>query len=85
MKKVLAILGVICFFFLGLSIGGSFSKGASNIFEEAKDEFESNIESTEEYDTKPLVPEENIVNKTAHTIDGFLTEKLKNVIDKLFE
>ena len=41
MKKVFVLIGLFFIFLFGLTIGGNFNKGASQIFEESKNQFEN--------------------------------------------
>lgn len=81
MRKIFILILILFVFLFGLSIGGSFNKSSSKLFEEAKEQFESEIINPENnYSNSPLVPNNNIVNiiakKAENLIDG--------VIDKIF-
>ena len=81
MKKIFVLI-IICFMFLfGLTIGGSFNKGASQLFEETKEEFENEIVKPDNnYQALQLVPNDNIVNKAAKKFEKIIDK----VIDKIF-
>ncbi|MBP3504027.1 MAG: hypothetical protein J6K18_02780 [Bacilli bacterium] len=81
MKKIFVLI-IICFMFLfGLTIGGSFNKGASQLFEETKEEFENEIVVPDNnYQAMQLVPNDNIVNKAAKKFEKIIDK----VIDKIF-
>ncbi len=81
MKKVFLLVCVVFIFLFGLTIGGNFNKGAGQLFEESKKEFESEIINPDnEYNNKLLVPNDGFVNKTAKKIENVID----GVIDKLF-
>ena len=72
MKKIIVVLSIFIFFLLGISIGNNNSK-QSELFEEAKKEFENEIiNPNNNYESKKLIPEQNIVNKIANKIDDII-------------
>lgn len=84
MKKICILFGMITLFLSGLTLGGDFSKGASNFFEEAKDNFEEQISAPNgNYQNFDLVPNEYLINKTAHKLEDFITNKIKSLFSKL--
>lgn len=81
MKKVFLLVIFFFIFLFGLTIGGSFNNSQSQLFEEAKDKFETEISNpNNEYDGQILVPSSNIISKTAKKIESTIDE----LIDKLF-
>lgn len=81
MKKIACLVIIFFVFLFGLTIGGSFNKGASQLFEESKEQFENEIVNPDNnYNSVPLVPNDNIVNKTAKKVEKIID----TVIDKLF-
>ncbi len=83
MKNILIIMGMIALFLGGLSLGGDFSQGASNFFEEAKDNFEEEITKPNgDYQNFDLVPNEYLINKTAHKLEDFINDKLESIFSK---
>ena len=81
MKKVIIILVCFFIFLFGLTLGGSFNSSSSKLFEESLDKFEEQIKDPlNEYESKALVPESNIINKTAKKCESFIDD----LIDKLF-
>lgn len=81
MRKIFVLVLVFFIFLFGLTIGGNFNKGASQLFEESKNQFESEITNpNNNYDSIMLVPEGNLINKTAKKVE----KVIDNVIDKLF-
>ena len=84
MRKLILVCVIIFFFLSGLTLGGNFSNGASNFFEEAKDEFENEITKPDNnYENIELVPNELLINKAAHKLESLITEKIKDVFDKI--
>lgn len=81
MKKVFILVCIFFVFLFGLTIGGNFNKGASHLFEESKNQFESEITNpNNDYNSVTLVPDGNLINKTAKKIE----KVIDNVIDKVF-
>ncbi len=83
MKKIILVFIMITLFLSGLSLGGNFSSGASNFFEEAKDNFEDQITNpNNDYQNIDLVPNEYLINKTAHKIEKFINDKISSIFRK---
>ena len=81
MRKVFVLVCIFFVFLFGLTIGGNFNKGTSQLFEESKNQFESEITNpNNNYDNIMLVPDGNLINKTAKKVE----KVIDNVIDKLF-
>lgn len=81
MRKIFGLVCVFFIFLFGLTIGGNFNKGASQLFEESKNEFESEIvKPNNDYNNVILVPDDSVINKTAKKIE----DVIDGVIDKLF-
>lgn len=81
MRKLFLLVCIFFVFLFGLTIGGNFNKGASQLFEETKDQFESEIiDPDNNYNNVILVPDDNIVNKAAKKAE----KVIDSVIDKLF-
>lgn len=79
MKKFGLLLLIGFIFLLGIQMGGKYT-GSSHLFEESKNDFESQITNPDNhYEAKNLKPKEGILNTVAHTIDGFI-EKIANKI-----
>ncbi|MGM9899872.1 MAG: hypothetical protein ACI32E_04760 [Bacilli bacterium] len=80
MKKALVIILIGAFFLLGISLGGNYNN-SSRIFEEAKDNFEVEIQDpNNDYNPKDIKPEAGLINKIANKIDDILekiAQKLK--------
>lgn len=84
MKKVLLFCIIMFVFLWGLTLGGDFSNGASNFFEEAKQDFEQNItKPNNDYQNLDLVPKEYTINKTARKIEEFISSNINKVFDLL--
>lgn len=80
MKKVLIFCLVGFMFLWGLTLGGNFSSGSSNLFEEAKQEFEENINKPgSDYQNLDLVPSDYAINKTAHKIEDFISSTIRRI------
>lgn len=81
MRKILLVLVIFFIFLFGLSLGGNFDNGASQLFEQSKEEFENVIITPDNmYENVNLVPKDYIINKTAKKAEKLID----NVIDKLF-
>ena len=81
MRKVFILVCIFFVFLFGLTIGGNFNKGFSQLFEESKNQFESEITTpNNDYNSVTLVPDGNLINKTAKKVE----KVIDNVIDKLF-
>ena len=81
MRKLFAIIVVFFIFLFGLTIGGNYSKGSSKLFEESKNDFESEIVNpNNDYNNVMLVPEESMINKTARKLE----DAIDSIIDKIF-
>ncbi len=79
MKKILFCIIIVVFFLLGISIGNNNNK-YSEMFENTKDEFESEIViPNNNYSPKDLKPEEGLLNKIANKIDN-LIQKISDKI-----
>lgn len=79
MKKLIIVITILLFFILGLIVGNT-NSSYSVIFEDAKDEFEENIQIPDNsYQPKTLKPKENILNKFANFVDDIIDK----VSDKL--
>lgn len=84
MRKIILFCLIVFFFLSGLTLGGNFSNGASNFFEEAKDDFENEItKPNNNYENIELVPNELIINKAAHKLESFITEKIEDIFSKI--
>ena len=81
MKKVFVLITVFFIFLFGLTLGGNYNKGASQLFEESKNQFENEIVNpNNDYNNIMLVPDDNVINKTAKKIE----KVIDGVIDKIF-
>lgn len=81
MKKVFVLIGLFFIFLFGLTIGGNFNKGASQLFEKSKNQFENEIVNPDNsYNNIDLVPNENLINKTARKVE----KTIDRFIDKIF-
>lgn len=81
MRKVFMLVLIFFIFLFGLTIGGNFNKGASQLFEESKTEFENEIiKPNNDYNSVILVPDDSVINKTAKKIEDIIDV----VIDKIF-
>lgn len=81
MRKIFIFVCLFFVFLFGLTIGGNFNKGSSQLFEETKNQFESEITTpNNDYDSINLIPDGNLINKTAKKVE----KVIDNVIDKLF-
>lgn len=81
MKKFGVILICLLIFLFGITLGGNFNKSANMIFEEQKNNFESEItKPNNDYNSTELVPNKNIINNTANKIENIID----SAIEKLF-
>lgn len=86
MKKILIVIAFFCFFLIGLK-SSDVGTNSSILLEQEKQKYEEEIQLPgNNYTPKQLVPEENIVNKTAHNLDNIIDKMmkgLKNIIKKM--
>lgn len=81
MRKVFLLIVSFFIFLFGISLGGNFNKGSSQLFEQSKEEFENIIITPDNmYENIDLVPEDYVINKTAKKVEKIID----NVIDKIF-
>jgi predicted PurR-regulated permease PerM len=81
MRKVLLLIVSFFIFLFGISLGGNFNKGSSQLFEQSKEEFENIIITPDNmYENIDLVPEDYVINKTAKKVEKIID----SVIDKIF-
>ncbi len=81
MKRLFVLIVLFFVFLFGLTVGGSYNKGASELFEETKNKFENEIKDpNNEYESYSLVPQDNFVNKSAKKAEDII----EKIIDKLF-
>lgn len=81
MRKVLLLIVSFFIFLFGISLGGNFNKGSSQLFEQSKEEFENIIITPDNmYENVDLVPEDYVINKTAKKVEKIID----SVIDKIF-
>ena len=81
MRKVILLIVSFFIFLFGISLGGNFNKGSSQLFEQSKEEFENIIITPDNmYENIDLVPEDYVINKTAKKVEKIID----SVIDKIF-
>ena len=81
MRKVFLLIVSFFIFLFGISLGGNFNKGSSQLFEQSKEEFENIIITPDNmYENIDLVPEDYVINKTAKKVEKIID----GVIDKIF-
>jgi predicted PurR-regulated permease PerM len=81
MRKVFLLIVSFFIFLFGISLGGNFNKGSSQLFEQSKEEFENIIITPDNmYENIDLVPEDYVINKTAKKVEKIID----SVIDKIF-
>jgi predicted PurR-regulated permease PerM len=81
MRKVFLLIVSFFIFLFGISLGGNFNKGSSQLFEQSKEEFENIIITPDNmYENIDLVPEDYTINKTAKKVEKIID----SVIDKIF-
>ncbi|MBR6517242.1 MAG: hypothetical protein IKT40_10445 [Bacilli bacterium] len=81
MRKVFLLIVSFFIFLFGISLGGNFNKGSSQLFEQSKEEFENIIITPDNmYENVDLVPEDYVINKTAKKVEKIID----SVIDKIF-
>ena len=82
MKKILILIAFFGFFLIGLK-SSDVGTSTSKLLEQEKQKYEEQIQTPgNNYEPKQLVPEENIVNKTAHGLDNIL-DKMMNGLKKV--
>lgn len=86
MKKVILILIIFLAFVLGMKASDT-GTSTSKLLEEEKIKFEEEItQPGNTYEPKTYVPDENIINKTAHQIDKTIDkmiQKIKDIVKKM--
>ncbi len=86
MKKVILIFLIFLAFILGIKASDT-GTSPSKLLEEEKIKFEEEITKPgNTYEPKTYVPDENIINKTAHQIDNAIDkmiQKLKDIVKKI--
>ncbi len=86
MKKILIVFLIILAFIFGLKLADD-GTSTSKLLEKDKILFEEEIKKpNNDYKPKEYVPDENIVNKTAHKIDNAIekiVEKFKSILKKI--
>jgi predicted PurR-regulated permease PerM len=81
MRKIFFLIVSFFIFLFGISLGGNFNKGSSQLFEQSKEEFENIIITPDNmYENIDLVPEDYVINKTAKKVEKIID----SVIDKIF-
>jgi predicted PurR-regulated permease PerM len=81
MRKIFLLIVSFFIFLFGISLGGNFNKGSSQLFEQSKEEFENIIITPDNmYENIDLVPEDYVINKTAKKVEKIID----SVIDKIF-
>ena len=81
MRKIFLLIVSFFIFLFGISLGGNFNKGSSQLFEQSKEEFENIIITPDNmYENIDLVPEDYVINKTAKKVEKIIY----SVIDKIF-
>ena len=81
MRKIFLLIVSFFIFLFGISLGGNFNKGSSQLFEQSKEEFENIIITPDNmYENIDLVPEDYAINKTAKKVEKIID----SVIDKIF-
>ena len=81
MRKVFLLIVSFFIFLFGISLGGNFNKGSSQLFEQSKEKFENIIITPDNmYENIDLVPEDYVINKTAKKVEKIID----SVIDKIF-
>lgn len=83
MKKFFLGLAIFIVLLIGIKIGGNYTSGSSNLFEEARANFEKEIVTPgNNYETKQIIPEEGVTNKIAHTIDDLMQKVINKVLSR---
>lgn len=83
MKKFGLILAIFIMLLIGIKIGGNYTSGSSNLFEEARADFENEIVTPNNtYEPKQVLPEEGVTNKIAHTIDELMQKVINKVLSR---
>lgn len=78
MKNLIIIVSLVVVFIIGVNVS-DMTINQNQIFENEKNQFEENITTPgNEYESKELVPDRNIVSKTAN----FFEESIEKVIEK---
>lgn len=81
MRKIFFLLVLLFIFLFGISLGGNFNTGSSQLFEQSKEDFENVIITPDNmYENVDLVPDDYVINKTAKKVEKIIDK----VIDKLF-
>jgi predicted PurR-regulated permease PerM len=81
MRKIFLLIVSFFIFLFGISLGGNFNKGSSQLFEQSKEEFENIIITPDNmYENIDLVPEDYVINKAAKKVEKIID----SVIDKIF-
>ncbi len=82
-RKVFVFCLIILFIIIGVIIGSVDTVGQRDYFNNAKNDFEENINNPN-YTNLPTIPKKDKTTKIAHKIDNTIYQGFKKILKKMF-